>query len=274
MVMKSFAKVIICGFLAYCPLSAQAHEFWIDPADYTVNVGDAITANLRVGSDMKGVPQPFIDSNIARFDIIAGDDVVPVTGRLGDQPAMAATAQTEGLAVIVHETTPTILTYRDYAVFNRFVAHKNMNGVLAQHLARGLPPSGFKESYTRHAKSLIAVGGGVGMDRALGLKVEIVALTNPYTDDTSGGMTLQVLLDGQPRSDAQLELFAKSPDDSIKRVVYRTDAGGMVNITVEPGVTYLADNVAMTALPNDDPATGPVWQSDWASLTFQVPPAP
>lgn len=262
------------ALLAYCPLPAQAHEFWIAPADYSVNAGDTITANLRVGSDMKGVPQPFLDGNIARFDLVTGDTSVPVTGRLGDQPAMAAVATTEGLAIVVHETMPTTLTYRDYNVFNRFVAHKNLDGVLALHLARGLPPAGFKETYTRHAKALIAVGNGAGMDRAFGLKIEIVALTNPYTDDLTNGMTLLVLLDGQPRSDAQLELFGTSPDGSVKRVVYRTDAQGKVNITVEPGVEYLADNVAMTALPNDDPAAGPVWHSDWASLTFQVPPAP
>jgi uncharacterized GH25 family protein len=272
--MRNLARAIGLGLLAHSPLAAQAHEFWIAPSDYTVQVGDVITADLRVGSDMKGVPQPYIDGNIARFDLITGDVASPVTGRLGDQPAMAAPATTEGLAIAVHETTPTTLTYRDYAIFNRFVAHKNLNGVLAQHAARHLPPTGFQETYARHAKSLIAVGNGAGADRAIGMKVEIVAMTNPYTDDVSEGMTLQVLLDGQPRNDAQLELFGRFPDDTVKRVVYRTDASGMVNITVEPGVEYLADNVAMTALPNDNAGAGPVWHSDWASLTFQVPSAP
>lgn len=272
--MNILSVVIGSCLIAYSSLSAQAHEFWIAPADYSVNVGDAITADLRVGSDMKGIPQPYITGNIARFDLVTGDTVVPVTGRLGDQPAMATIATAEGLTVAVHVTTDTVLTYRDYNVFNRFVGHKNLNGVLAAHAARGLPASGFQESYARHAKALIAVGNGAGADRAFGLKIEIVALTNPYTDDLTGGMTLQVLLDGQPRADAQLEVFAKLPDDSITRVAYRTDAKGMVNITVAPGIAYLADNVAMTALPNDDPAAGPVWHSDWASLTFQVPPAP
>jgi uncharacterized GH25 family protein len=272
--MNTLSIVISISLLAYSSPAAQAHEFWIAPEDYTVAVGDTIIANLRVGSDMKGVPQPYIDSSILRFDVVTGDTVVPVTGRLGDQPAMAAPATTEGLAVVVHATTDTTLTYQEYNVFNRFVGHKNLDGVLAQHDARGLPHEKFQESYARYAKSLIAVGNGAGADHALGLKVEIVALTNPYTDDLTAGMNLQVLLDGQPRADAQLELFAKAPDGVVKRVVYRTDTQGMVNITVEPGIEYLADNVAMTALPNDDATAGPVWHSDWASLTFQVPPAP
>jgi uncharacterized GH25 family protein len=273
-VMKTLALPISLCLLAYSALAAQGHEFWIAPDDYTVAVGTTITANLRVGSDMKGVPQPYITDNIARFDLVTGDTVVPVTGRLGDQPAMAAVAPADGLAIVVHETTDTTLTYREYNVFNRFVGHKNLDGVLAQHDARGLPHEKFQESYARHAKCLIAVGSGAGADHAFGLKVEIVALTNPYTDDLTDGMNLQVLLDGQPRADAQLELFGTFPDGTMKRVVYRTDGQGMVNITVEPGVAYLADNVAMTALPNDDAGAGPVWHSDWASLTFQVPPAP
>ncbi len=272
--MNKLSIIIGMCLLSYSALAAQAHEFWVSPADYTVNVGDTVTADLRVGSDMKGVPQPYLTDNIARFDLVIGDTTQPITGRLGDQPAMSAVATTEGLAVVVHVTNDTTLTYQDYNVFNRFVGHKNLDGVLAQHDARGLPRTKFQESYSRNAKSLIAVGNGEGADHAFGLKIEIVAMTNPYTDDLSGGMNLQILLDGQPRTDAQLELFAKSPDGSMKRVVYRTDAQGMVNITVEPGVEYLADNVAMTALPNDDATVGPVWHSDWASLTFQVPPAP
>ena len=272
--MNKLSIVIGLCLLSYSAHTAQAHEFWVSPADYTVTVGDTITADLRVGSDMKGVPQPYLTDNIARFDLVTGDTVVTVTGRLGDQPAMAVTAVTEGLAIAVHVTTNTTLTYQDYNVFNRFVGHKNLDGVLAQHEARGLPRSKFQESYSRNAKALIAVGNGKGADQAFGLKIEIVALTNPYTDDLSGGMNLQVLLNGAPRADAQLELFATAPDGTVKRVAYRTDAQGMVNITVEPGIEYLADNVAMTALPNDDPTSGPVWHSDWASLTFQVPPAP
>jgi hypothetical protein len=34
---------------------------------------------------------------------------------------------------------------------------------------------------------------------------------------------------------------------------------------------YLADSVDLRALPNDDIDTGPVWHSDWASLTFRTP---
>ena len=126
---------------------------------------------------------------------------------MGDNPALVMEAGADGLAVVVHETTDSRLTYTDFAVFQRFVAHKDFATALADHAARGLPETGFKETYRRHAKSLIAVGSGAGADRAMGLAIEIVALANPYTDDLTAGLPVLVLLDGAPRGDAQVELF-------------------------------------------------------------------
>ena len=66
------------------------------------------------------------------------------------------------------------------------------NARLARHAARGLPELAFREAYTRYAKSLVAVGAGKGSDARVGLKIEVVAGANPYTDDLSGAMPVQV----------------------------------------------------------------------------------
>ncbi len=123
----------------------------------------------------------------------------------------------------------------------------------------------------------------------MGLKIEFVAEANPYTDDLTSGMPLLLLLDGAPRADAQVELFQTAADGTVTitlhrtdaegRVTvpvlpgmeYRTDAEGRVTVPVLPGMEYLVDNVDLRALPNDDAAAGPVWHSDWASLTFRTP---
>ena len=126
------------------------------------------------------------------------------------------------------------------------------------------------ERYSRHAKSLMAVDGGDGSDRARGLLTEIVAGANPYTEDMSGGMPVQVLYEGAPRQDVQVELFDRAPDGSVTVTLHRTDAEGRVTLPVVPGHAYLVDSVVLRAL---EPATeaGEVWESLWASLTFAVP---
>ena len=116
----------------------------------------------------------------------------------------------------------------------------------------------------------IAVGDGAGADREAGLETEIVALANPYTDDLSDGLPVRVLYQGAPRADAQVELFAKSPEGEVEITLLRTDAEGVALLPVTPGQVYLADAVVVRPLEpvaEDDP----VWESLWASLTFKVP---
>jgi uncharacterized GH25 family protein len=258
-------------FAALSTAAATAHEFWLAAEDYTIAPEDSLRVGLRIGSEMKGSPLIYLPKDIARFEVIQADTTRPVTGRMGDNPARVMDGLTDGLAIVVHETNDSTLTYTDFAVFQRFVAHKDFATALADHAARGLPEKHFRETYRRHAKSLVAVGSGAGADRAVGLPIEIVALANPYTDDLTQGLPVLVLLDGAPRADGQVELFQTAPDGSVTITLHRTDSAGRAILPVQPGMEYLVDSVVLRRLANDDPRAGPVWHSDWASLTFRVP---
>jgi len=252
-------------------LGAAAHEFWISPENYQVDPLEAIRADIRVGQNFEGSRYSFLPKNFERFDIVIDGQVIAVEGTLGDRPALNMAVPGEGLAVVVHETTDSRLTYSEWVKFTNFVAHKAFPGVLEAHAARGLPETGFVESYRRFAKSLIAVGNGAGRDKEVGLTTEIVALANPFTDDTSGGLPVKVLYRGAPRADAQLEVFDKDPTGEVEVTLYRTDDAGQATVPVAPGHSYLLDAVVLRDTGNNDPDAGPVWHSLWASLTFHVP---
>lgn len=256
-----------------CAISgpAWAHEFWISPEDYTVDPGTRIKAELRVGSEFSGAGYAYLPKRTSRFELVQDGTVTPVEPRIGDRPALNVDAAEDGLVVVVHETADSDLTYDDWETFTRFFTHKDLTGFPQVHYDRGLPEDPVKEVYRRYAKSLIAVGDGAGQDSPTGLKIEIVARTNPYTDDLSEGMTVEVLLEGAPRVDTQVEVFDRAPNDLIDIRYYRTDAQGQAVFPVEPGHEYMVDSVAMSATDNDDPQAGPVWRSIWANLTFAVP---
>lgn len=238
---------------------------------YQVAPGDPVVAELLVGSGFKGVRQSYFPQRFTRFEARMGETVMPVEGRLGDNPAMNMVLPAEGLWVVVHETKGDSLKYRERRIFEEFVAHKDLGDVLERHAARGLPELEFREAYTRYAKALVAVGDGVGSDREVGLHTEIVALANPYNDDLSAGFRVRVLYEGAPRSNAQIELFARDPAGEVEVSYHRTDAAGEALLPVRPGVEYLVDAVVMDDTGNDDPQAGPVWHSAWAALTFRVP---
>lgn len=265
------AFLLAVTFASILPMGkATAHEFWIDPVEFFVSAGDEMAANLRVGQEFSGSSYSYLPRNFTRFEVYAGDEARPVEGRLGDVPALAMAGLPEGLAVIAHETTNSRLTYTEWDRFLRFAEHKDFGDVGTLHDERGLSREEFVESYSRHAKSLVAIGDGAGSDRELGLVTEIVALANPYTDDLSDGLPVQVFYQGEVRADVQVELFDRDPEGEVTITLHRTDAEGIALLPVEPGHAYLADHVVLEPVEptEDSPA---VWHSYWASLTFAVP---
>lgn len=220
---------------------------------------------------MAGVELPYLPENLPRFEVILGETVTPIVARLGDIPAINQTIEGTGLAIVVGETIDLLVTYDDFTKFQGFTEHKAMPQIVDRHRARGLPDTGFSEAFRRYTKALVAIGDGAGSDRAVGMRIEIVALANPYTDDVTKGMPLQVLLDGKPRVGAQLLMLATAADGTVTETPYVTDENGTAVVATVSGSTYLADSVDIFALPNNDAAAGPVWHSDWASLTFMVP---
>lgn len=258
--------------LACIPFAAKAHEFWIDPAEFQVEPGGVIVSAIRVGEEYKGSSYSFLPPNFRRFDYAVGDEVRPVPGRIGDRPAVTMVAPDEALVVLIHETTDLTVNYTDYAKFESFVTHKDARWVLDQHAAEGFPTDRFREVYSRYAKALIAVGEGAGEDREFGLATEIVALENPYTDDMSDGIDVRLLYQGEPRADAQVEVFEKAADESVTISTVRTDAEGRATVPVRPGFRYMLDAVVLRApAPDLAEAKNAVWESLWANLTFGVP---
>ncbi len=250
---------------------AHAHEFWIDALAYAVSPGEAIAGDLRVGQEFEGSPYSFIPRSFTRFDVTLGDETRPVERRLGDLPALLMEDLPEGLAIVAHETEAARLTYNDeWDRFLRFAEHKDFGDVGAMHDARGLSRDLFVETYTRHAKALIAVGDGAGADRELGLTTEIVALANPFTDDLSDGLPVQVFYLGDALPDVQVELFDRAPDGEVTITLHRTDAEGIAVLPVEAGHEYLADHVVLAAIESANEGDA-VWHSYWAALTFGVP---
>ncbi|WP_439524030.1 DUF4198 domain-containing protein [Marivita sp.] len=256
--------------VALLPMALSAHEFWIEPEAYQVPSGGTMSASLRVGETFGGAAQSYLPRNFERFDMQCAGQLSKVPGRAGDRPALTVQAPPDGLCVIIHQTRDYTLTYRDWQKFVNFVEHKDFAGVLDAHRARGLPETEFVELYSRYAKSLIAVGDGAGADTEVGLETEIVAEANPYTDDMTGGLPIRVLYNGEPRADAQVEVFAKPPAGKVEVMLYRTDADGRVTLPVQAGHAYLADAVILRPL-DPEAEKDPVWESIWASLTFAVP---
>lgn len=253
--------------------SVQAHELWLDPLKFQIDGDEQIIADIKVGEKFSGSRQPFIPDNFLRFDISLKDEIVPVSGRLGDRPAANVPVLGDGLNILIYQSTVLDVFYNEWEKFVRFTKHKDFKGATERHIERGLPKDErFREVYSRFAKSLVAVGNGDGQDRAFGLETEIVALENPYTGNISDGLDIQVFYQNEPRIDAQVEIFERSPieDAEVNVFTTRTNSEGIATIYVKAGHIYQLDAVVLREADPvlfDDAA----WETLWANLTLAIP---
>ena len=268
---RMLSAAALCAALS--ATTAFGHEMWIEPQTYQVENGAAILGDFKNGEEFAGNSLSYFDRSSARYDLAVGDTVTPIEARAGDRPALnIADAPQDALVAVLHETTASKLTYRKWEKFLKFAKHKDFPDAAADHLAAGWPQEGFRESYTRHVKSLIAVGSGAGADQTYGLETEFTALTNPYAPDFDGMMRVALTYDGAPRADAQVEVFDRAPDDSVTVSLHRTDAQGVAAIPVTAGHDYLFDAVVLRpAKGAGETQNAPVWRTLWAALTFGVP---
>lgn len=249
-----------------------AHEFWIEPLAYQVETDASLEANIVNGQEFAGGKLAYLPQRFVNFMLFNGDQSAKVDGRPGDMPALQQGPVAEGLNIAAYQATNATVDYAEWEKFQNFVDHKDFGDVRSLHEARGIPVDGFKEIYSRHAKTLIGVGNSEGADRRVGLETEIVALTNPYVDETAAGFTVQVFYRNDVRANTQVEVFEKGPDGRVEISLHQTNAEGIATFPVRPGYRYMADAVVLRQ-PSDALAerSGAVWETLWANLTFAVP---
>lgn len=242
---------------------ARAHEFWIEPVDQTVAVGDPIVARIRVGENFKGDNLPWQPDRVFEAGISDTDGDRPIDGMVGDLPAIRATAGNPGLNLLHYYSRPSTLTHTQSGTFEAYLRETGQDDLLEVHEERGLPATGFVEAYSRCAKALVQVGDGEGRDRLTGMPLELLAEANPYTD--AGDLPVRLYWLGEPISDVQVTVFRKGGNIAVTRL--HTDRDGRVVFSLSPGDIYLVSAVKM--IPRDD-ETSISWHSYWASLTFQA----
>ncbi len=279
--MKKYAKPVPSPFLALscllflsAPFPLAAHELWLRAQEYVVEPETRLVVDIVNGENFRGHGLPYLPAKTVLLAQLEAGELRDLTPRPGDRPAIDIAAGAPGLRVLVYQSALSTLTYREFDKFLDFLAKKDLPASRAAHLARGLPETGFKESYARFSKALIAVGDGAGADRRLGLETELVALANPYTDRLEEGLPVQLFYRGAPRAHAQIEIFERGPDGGIVISTTRTDADGIARIALRPGYRYMLDAVVLrVAAPELAARTGAVWESLWANLTFARPQA-
>jgi len=264
-----FRNLIMSSLLAGVASPAVSHEFWLEPEVYQAETGEKIGIPVFNGQDFKGTELSWFDNRIDRVTIHNGEETQEYKGLPGDLPAITVTAQ-DGMTTVSYASTMSRLTYDSWEKTLLFAGEKGLTWFQNAHSERGLPQENVTEGYWRFSKTLVAGGVGSGSDTDTGLKTEFVMQTNPFAD-TADNVSAILLYQGEPRRDAQVELWDKF-DGEVTRTIYRTNDQGIVTLPVEAGHSYQIDAVVLRE-PESDAAikAGVMWESLWANMTFGIP---
>lgn len=259
--------LVALSFLVF--QSVSAHEFWIEPIKFEIAKGDNLRAHVKVGQMMDGETYSFFPGNFERFELTAGGTTQPVANRFAQSPAVDQPASQSGLNILTYQSKASVLTYTERNKFESFLKNEGIEWVLAEHKRRGLPEVGFVELFKRYAKSLIKVGDGAGQDQLMGMPIEWLLETNPYTDK-GDAVTAQLIYQGKPFAGSFVTVFIQR-NGEVTKTAYRTDENGRVRIPKGAGGVFLVNAVQMIQ-PDAAQAngSGAVWMSLWASTTYEI----
>lgn len=265
--LRKFFSFFLVAIVMVSNLSA--HEMWIEPVKYEVALGETIYAHEKVGQFFKGNQYAYLSSSYLELLLTVNNKTRDVNSRIGDLPAIHEKADEEGLTLLSAQTPISSVSYKTWEQFEGFIKSKGLDWALDEHKKRGLAKSNFTEAFSRYPKSLVKVGHGKGKDKLLGMPIEWLAETNPYTDQADS-VSLRLLWQGKPFANTHVSVFNRF-DGKLITSEHETDMEGRVKIPKANGGTFLINAVQMRK-PSQEIAdsSDAVWESLWASMTYQI----
>ena len=248
--------------------SLISHEMWLDTTTFQQSVGKDIQISLKNGQMFQGAGLSYFKSRFSDFYYISNEQKIEIESRMGDTPAATISLNTNGLMTGVYVSKKSTITYKSIDKFANFVSEKGEDWVIQKHGELKFPKNNFKEEYYRFSKILIGVGDASGSDKNVGLKHELVALTNPYIISSSDKFFVQLLFNNEPQKNRQITIFERDIENKVNIRTTLTNSNGIGKFEVTEGHDYLLDNVILEL--NDNSEDNVFWKSYWAALTFRA----
>ena len=273
-------------------LSAQAHEFWINPAPNPLQVGETARLTLEVGEFFRGTTLPFVGPQtvaLRQYSTAGVRDLAPFLALRATLPTLAIAMPAAGTQVVIFDSQPNFISL-SADTFHAYLHDEGLDFIKAQRIAAGTATQPGRERYRRYVKTLVRVDAAPQPDSAAqtavaskdmtyaavtGQRLELVPTSDPLTMAPGDALGVRVLFDGAPLAGALLKAWNKGDSGSGKQregqtVIVRatTSADGQVSVNLPYAGPWMLSVVHMV------PAVGVKdidWDSLWGNLSFSVP---
>lgn len=235
--------------------AAAAHSFWLEPVDHTIDAGEELRVDFRIGDAGEAGDWGVYWERVAAFRLHGPDGVTDQQSALritapGEKGGAQLRPRSPGSYILAFESNP---SFSDLEAerFDRYVEHEGLTAIAAHRVATGAGSKNGTEIYMRRAKTLVQVGDKItpNVTQTIGQILEIRPLQNPFALDAGAPLDLQVFWRGQPLDGAML---SAAPLDGAGPVeTFTTSADGVVRVQVPGEDAMLYAVVWGVPAPND-----------------------
>lgn len=235
-----------------------AHDFWLEPFDYTAKVGKKIEVEWRIGDQFAGDNLVYLPDTVAKMTLTQFGKTASLSSRFASKPAIKLKSLPEGTSLISLESIDFDVSYDSWESFVSFVEKEKVGYELPE--IGKLP---VEERYRRYAKTVLVSEGTELRDQRTGLKFEWVIL-----DISETNVQLQLWYGNEPASDYVVKVFRKplGKKNDSEPDYFRTDANGSFVLDAVSGEEVMLNSIKLSY----DDAEAMPWYSEWASITFAV----
>ena len=246
--------------------TASAHETWIMSSAFAAKAGEEARLDVTTGMEFPTFETAVRAERIANASYRLGKDRVELKSFKAQDKSLAITQSfpKSGIATVWLDLKPREIELSDEKVaeyLDEIGATAEVRKTWA--VQKGRIP--WKETYTKHAKTFIAVGNP-GDDRSwktpVDMKLEIVPISDPFSAVAGKDFVARLLADGKPLAKAPIGLMSKSMKG---RVFETTDADGKATFALRDAGEAMLFAVHLR-LDKD----GQRWLSDFTTMTFRV----
>lgn len=268
--MHSRAPLAFCCAVAACLSSAtaSAHELWLEASSYRPPPGSVVQFSLWLGERFDGQRVEYVPQRCAELRWLGPAGESPVMSRAGSAPLLARTgpAGSYVLAYRTHRAHSNL----DAGRFTKYLEEERLTQIITQRAARGESDQPGREVYSRCAKVILTTPGA-GDDRfrrPVGLPLELFMEHDPAGLAAGQSLSVQLLYRGRPLPGARIVAAVKRNPGKLQEAT--TDDAGRASFAVHDAGPWLITSLHMVRAEGVADAE---WESFWASLTFEVPPA-
>lgn len=256
--------------LAAAAFTLFAHDTWLVPTAFFVMPGTPVKVALNTSEDFPTSEAAAAPDRIAQFETVSASGRTPVTGyRVEGTSLVADVIPGPGITLVAAVTHPRLIVLKPDE-FNIYITEEGLGTVVTTRRARGQSNKEGRERYSKIAKlALCAAGAGEASHfrQPLGLRVEIIPLSNPCELIVGGTLEVQVLFDRRPLPNVWLGAGTQGTHGHHYPVKVRTNAEGRATVSFErpgPWFVRVLHMLPSVEFPDAD------WQSWFSTLTFAV----